>query len=207
MFIDNKYTATYYRLVDRARGKTKSINDGNQTHHILPRCLGGTNSPDNLVVLTYKEHRVAHRLLTKMVSGSNRYKMLYAYRWFNSKYPVLCSHHIGTYTEESARKMVKTRNARGSYRRGKDNTFARPEVIEMVRQRMVDNNPMKDQAQRARMRSDNPRSRPIVTPGGTFVSRAAALRHHGFKHWKVLYDLMVKHPDQWYWLEDSTLRV
>jgi hypothetical protein len=34
-----------------------------ETHHIIPRCRGGDNSPDNLVVLTLREHYVAHWML------------------------------------------------------------------------------------------------------------------------------------------------
>jgi hypothetical protein len=32
-------------------------------HHIIPRCLGGTDDPSNLIELTYDEHVEAHRLL------------------------------------------------------------------------------------------------------------------------------------------------
>lgn len=37
-----------------------------ESHHIVPRCLGGTNAPSNLVQLTPHEHRVVHALLVKM---------------------------------------------------------------------------------------------------------------------------------------------
>ncbi len=52
-----------------------------ETHHILPRCLGGTDSKDNLVLLTAKEHYICHLLLTKMFQkGSNEYyKICYAF--------------------------------------------------------------------------------------------------------------------------------
>lgn len=35
-----------------------------ENHHILPRCLGGTDAKENLVLLTAKEHYVCHKLLT-----------------------------------------------------------------------------------------------------------------------------------------------
>ena len=34
-----------------------------ELHHILPRCLGGTDDPSNLVELTYEEHKEAHLIL------------------------------------------------------------------------------------------------------------------------------------------------
>jgi len=37
-----------------------------EKHHIIPKSLGGTNNPSNLVVLTGREHWVAHLLLWKI---------------------------------------------------------------------------------------------------------------------------------------------
>lgn len=37
-----------------------------ETHHIVPRCLGGTDEADNLVELTAEEHLCAHLLLTRI---------------------------------------------------------------------------------------------------------------------------------------------
>lgn len=37
-----------------------------EVHHVLPKCMGGTDAPDNLVALTAEEHFVAHQLLCKM---------------------------------------------------------------------------------------------------------------------------------------------
>jgi hypothetical protein len=37
-----------------------------ETHHILPKCMGGTNEHSNLVKLTAREHFIAHWLLVKM---------------------------------------------------------------------------------------------------------------------------------------------
>lgn len=37
-----------------------------EKHHIIPRCLGGKDSEDNLVKLSAREHYICHLLLTKM---------------------------------------------------------------------------------------------------------------------------------------------
>lgn len=42
-----------------------------ETHHIKPKCIGGDNKLDNLVVLTAKEHFLCHYLLTKIYSGND----------------------------------------------------------------------------------------------------------------------------------------
>lgn len=37
-----------------------------ERHHIVPKCLGGNNEKSNLVLLTAREHFLAHRILYKM---------------------------------------------------------------------------------------------------------------------------------------------
>jgi len=68
------YKKIYQQLIDRAR--SRSITGYKETHHIIPRCLGGTDDPLNLVDLTPEEHYVAHQLLVKMHTNNGR--LLYA---------------------------------------------------------------------------------------------------------------------------------
>jgi hypothetical protein len=49
-----------------------------ESHHIVPRSLGGSNKNDNRVLLTFKEHFICHHLLTKMCEGDSKMKMCYA---------------------------------------------------------------------------------------------------------------------------------
>jgi len=58
------YSAHYHRLIARARSRT--LTGYKERHHVLPRCMGGGNEPENLVDLTAEEHYVAHQLLVKM---------------------------------------------------------------------------------------------------------------------------------------------
>jgi len=55
----------YDDLVKHAK-KQKRLKNGLyfENHHIIPKCLGGNNDPENLVLLTLREHFVAHKLLT-----------------------------------------------------------------------------------------------------------------------------------------------
>ena len=182
MFLDNKYTKIYYNIINLAikQNRIKERHDGFQTHHIIPRCFGGTNDITNLVVLTYKEHRVCHRLLINMTANDAKYKMMYAYKLFNKHYDTSGAPTPQIYsTPESYIKMVKTRKRQGTYKTGKDNIFSTPEIVEQVRQRMIDNNPMKALKQRQRMslNNNNPNVRPIVVEGITFPTIGAASRH------------------------------
>lgn len=76
IFTENKYTRWYHSIIYRAIARTTI--GYSETHHIIPKSLGGSNGPENLVTLTAREHFICHLLLTKMVDGSARHKMLFA---------------------------------------------------------------------------------------------------------------------------------
>ena len=62
------YQKVYDQLVEKCkvRGLDKSKLEGYfEIHHIVPRCMGGSNEKDNLVMLTGREHFLAHMLLWK----------------------------------------------------------------------------------------------------------------------------------------------
>jgi hypothetical protein len=64
------YQKHYDLLIERARNR---VVDGYvERHHIIPRCMGGSNEPHNLVVLTAEEHFVAHQLLVKMYPNDGK---------------------------------------------------------------------------------------------------------------------------------------
>lgn len=82
MFKQNKYTNSYFRLVDRAANR--EVQGYTETHHIVPKSLGGTDASSNLVKLTAREHFICHLLLIKMVDDTVKYKMVYA-AWQQSR--------------------------------------------------------------------------------------------------------------------------
>ena len=54
----------YGRLIERA--KTRQLTGYVEKHHVVPKCIGGTDEKSNLVKLTPEEHYVAHQLLVKI---------------------------------------------------------------------------------------------------------------------------------------------
>ena len=72
MFIENKYTNWYYNIVNY---RQQFAADNGEYHHIVPKCLGGSNKKDNTVYLTDREHYICHRLLVKITSGVAQQKM------------------------------------------------------------------------------------------------------------------------------------
>jgi hypothetical protein len=70
------YIKHYNQLIDRS--KIRNLDVYTESHHIIPKCLGGRDEPSNLVELTPEEHFVAHQLLVK-IYPDNR-KLLFAVR-------------------------------------------------------------------------------------------------------------------------------
>jgi len=59
------YKHIYDSLIYKCKNREKP-NSYTERHHILPRCMQGNDTEDNLVFLTAKEHFVAHHLLCKI---------------------------------------------------------------------------------------------------------------------------------------------
>ena len=90
------YTDIIEQAISNGRVKSKLY----ENHHIVPRCMGGLDDNDNLVLLTPREHFICHHLLCKiydedklkyafwmmytMKDGNNR-----GYRITSSKYEIL----------------------------------------------------------------------------------------------------------------------
>lgn len=58
------YKNIYDSLISKA--KNRNLNGYKERHHIIPKCMGGSNDKSNLVDLTPEEHYVAHQLLAKI---------------------------------------------------------------------------------------------------------------------------------------------
>jgi len=58
------WTKHYELLIEKA--KNRDLQGYTELHHIIPKCMGGSNKKDNLVRLTAREHFIAHLLLTKI---------------------------------------------------------------------------------------------------------------------------------------------
>ena len=58
------YFKIYNSLIER--GKDRILESYTEKHHIIPRCMNGTDEEENLVRLTPEEHYLAHQLLVKI---------------------------------------------------------------------------------------------------------------------------------------------
>ncbi len=100
------YRLHYDRLIDRARLRYIENNTYVEKHHIIPKCLGGSNKKENIVKLYAEEHFVAHQLLVRIYPGEQ--KLVYAlhimtvenlyqqrsknkeYKWIRERYSAVC---------------------------------------------------------------------------------------------------------------------
>ncbi len=58
------YKKIHDSIIDRA--KNRKLEGYVETHHIIPKCMNGTNEPNNLVDLAAREHFLIHWLLHEM---------------------------------------------------------------------------------------------------------------------------------------------
>jgi hypothetical protein len=65
----------YQKIYNSLVSKTYT-DDYTEVHHIIPKCLGGTNDKDNLVRLSPEAHYLAHQLLVKI--HPDNHKLVYA---------------------------------------------------------------------------------------------------------------------------------
>jgi len=82
------YKKLYKNLIESRKflGRKKYEGELFHRHHIVPKSLGGSSEKENIVLLTPKEHFIAHRLLVKCQKNNtlNQYKMMCALKRFIS---------------------------------------------------------------------------------------------------------------------------
>jgi hypothetical protein len=73
------YQRIYDQIIDRAKKENRKKGQGvyYESHHIIPKCLGGRNEKENLVELTAREHFLVHHLLI-FIYPDNK-KLAYAF--------------------------------------------------------------------------------------------------------------------------------
>ena len=83
------YQRIYNEIVENSLKQSRSKYDAiyYESHHIIPKCLGGSNEKNNIVLLTFREHFICHHLLCKIHKNDtdNYYKLSTALRRMCSK--------------------------------------------------------------------------------------------------------------------------
>lgn len=76
--LSNKYAKWYINIIEARRNRILENTIYTEIHHIIPKSTGGTDSINNLVVLTYREHFLCHWLLCKAIKEEYRRKAMSA---------------------------------------------------------------------------------------------------------------------------------
>lgn len=72
------YKENYDNYIEYIKQSNRRLEGYTEKHHIIPKCLGGTDNKENLIELTAREHFLAHYLLTKIYPLN--YKLIDAFR-------------------------------------------------------------------------------------------------------------------------------
>lgn len=60
------YQKIYTNLIESRKALIYDESNYTEKHHIIPKCMGGTDAVENMIRLSYREHFLAHLLLTKI---------------------------------------------------------------------------------------------------------------------------------------------
>lgn len=72
----------YFAIIDKAKTEQHEYYE---KHHIIPKCVGGTNKKSNLVKLSARQHYLCHLLLPHMVDDKRqKYKFVCAFNYLNN---------------------------------------------------------------------------------------------------------------------------
>ncbi len=80
------YQKIYDQLISKAQSENRKKNFGvyYENHHITPKCMGGSDEQANLILLTAREHFLAHWLLYRIYPNDSKL----AFAFFRN-----CSHN------------------------------------------------------------------------------------------------------------------
>ena len=103
------YQKIYQSIISNAQTRLIDENTYYEKHHILPKCMGGTNESTNLVKLTYREHFVAHWLLHNIHPDNKRLHYAFNFmaysKWYVKSHETIVSSRI---LEKRKIELVKT---------------------------------------------------------------------------------------------------
>lgn len=135
------YEKIYNQLI--SRGKNRNHVDGySETHHIVPKSLGGhKTNPENLVLLTAREHFIAHFLLAK-IYGGNQWASIFRMRgndgfYINSRLYQAAREKVAKQTAERFRGKPKSEQQKAKMSAAAAGKKKSPESVEKMRQTLT----------------------------------------------------------------------
>ena len=187
------YQKHYDTLINRA--KNRLLEGYSERHHIIPRCMGGTNRKDNLVALTAEEHYVAHQLLVKMypdndkliyaakimtISGSDNIRNNKLYDWLKVKFSSVNSSNMKKYYRNNPEARAKRSASAKEFLKNnpEKHPMKNPETRAKQSASLKEhyNNP-EARAKRSAFMKNNPEKHPMKNPE-TIAKMTASMKEH-----------------------------
>lgn len=187
MYLDNKYTKWYYSIIESVRQEQfdeEPFDQYTENHHIIPKCFGGTDDPDNMVRLTGRQHFICHWLLTKMVAEKRQYwqmvnalsLMMWGHNYKHTRYKI--NSRLYEQLKAKHNKMLSDR-LKGRKRK----PFSDEHIKKMT----------------AHLKGNTFGSKAVMVEGKEYVSQTEAARQLGYSQAFVYYRLNSNNfPDYYY---------
>jgi len=151
------YDKIYTQLIYRA--KNRQLEGYSETHHIIPKCMGGEDNSKNLVKLTAKEHFLVHKLLCEiypdnhkllwalwmMAIGKKKWKHRDPYQITSRDYERIrlkvSEARKGTKLSENVKKKIGEKNSKPVYQFSMDGEYIQSFNSAMEAERFINNKP------------------------------------------------------------------
>ena len=167
-------------------------------HHIIPRHMGGTDDPSNLVELTVEEHAEAHEALYEKYGHDQDRVAALMLRGQISNYDAFIEMVSRPKSEEWKKQMSERNSGEGNPMWGK--TFKHNEETKKKISIQMKGVPKNYKVTNPVMHgADNPKSRAIMAEGKRWESIRQCAIHYGWNHNAVRYRLNSKKWVEWHY--------
>lgn len=141
------YQRIYNTIIERSKQRT--LLEYTEEHHIVPRCVGGQDDSNNLVMLTPEEHYVCHQLLVKIYPGNIKLVKAAMFMVASNKHQRRSNKTYGWLKKQYSEYMKGPNNpskVKGTWNKGvtgyKNKVNFSDESLKMFSERMKTDNPM-----------------------------------------------------------------
>ncbi len=147
-FINHHYLSRYISIISKFKERNflKKEHPGFHGHHIVPKCLSGTNEKKNLVTLSPREHYIIHHLLWKAFPKTNLttafksmvhgFKHYHGNRITSRVYEQLCLDYYPINRERTRERNLGRKHSEESKLKMSESAKNKPPISEETKQKM-----------------------------------------------------------------------
>lgn len=207
IFLDNKYTDYYYRIIKNAQASSRPKEDS-ESHHIIPESFfkvrgrsgrkgwleGNPDDPTNKVLLSMREHYICHLLLVKMcITTEAHSKMAKALnRVVAGKDGLILSSRMYAIVKKELR---KAQSGEGNPFHGRTHTKESNDARSKALTGLKRSPESKKNYSAAKEGDKNPGAKTVTCPKCGTTGKAGGMRKHHFEHCKDHLVYTFRHKD------------